>query len=46
MPPRKATMKMLMTRPRISSGAISCASETSVEVRMIERDADAKNSSA
>ena len=34
MPPRKATMKMLMTRPRISSGAMSCASETSVDVRM------------
>ncbi len=27
---------MLMTRPRISSGAISCASETSVDVRMID----------
>ena len=37
-------MKMLMTRPRISSGAISCASETSVEVRMIDAH-DAKNSS-
>ena len=28
-------MKMLMTRPRISSGAASCASEIAVDVTMI-----------
>src|SRR4051812_32028233 len=34
-PPRKATMKMLMTRPRISSGAASWAREIAVDVTMI-----------
>ena len=28
-------MKMLITRPRISSGAMSCASDTAVDVRMM-----------